>query len=497
MADYNLINRPLSYYLGPEVTRIAQLAQMLNPVESIFGAMRSSQDMLAPGREPMQRVESLGDMLTGVAEAVTPVAGARVARVGADDAAQAVTEAFTGISGAPATRGAVEAGREFWADEAGSVGMSGRVARDFDVSRRDASDIFGEGSERVRYTDPQSGGTMEVVVRPDGRASVLELEVPEGFRGQGIGQSLQSRAMQDFPVMGGQVSSKAAAKTAYRLGRRPYGKPNATLEDVFRAIDENSSVNLVSAPAQPPSPAQEIADYLARGEADKVTDDMLAALTPNDNAELWRLYESGATGADMPMDTASRMARAEGMGSFPKDTYHATTNEIGAVDLAHSETGMSMGNNERAFWTSTQPKTTETYLPGAFVKEGLGGDPIGDGVERYYSPGSNIIPIRQHYNDAVVWEYGGGGYPQGGLGADLADAAAEGADTVVFRNMRDPGIMGLGQGNKNNTTVATFDPANIRSRFARFDPRLKHLSNLSAAVAPITLGALLAPPRAE
>ena len=46
--------------------------------------------------------------------------------------------------------------------------------------------------------------------------------------------------------MQGQVSSKAAAKTAFDLGRRPVNNPNATLNDVFKAIDEFSSVNLVS-----------------------------------------------------------------------------------------------------------------------------------------------------------------------------------------------------------------------------------------------------------
>jgi hypothetical protein len=123
----------------------------------------------------------------------------------------------------------------------------------FQVTRQDASQIFGAGSERVRYTDPQSNGTIEVLVRPDGSASVLELEVPEANRGQGIGQKLQEQVMKDFPVMGGQVSSKAAATTAYRLGRRPPGKPNATLEDVFAEIDDMSSVNLVSPKMQPQS----------------------------------------------------------------------------------------------------------------------------------------------------------------------------------------------------------------------------------------------------
>ena len=40
--------------------------------------------------------------------------------------------------------------------------------------------------------------------------------------------------------------------------------------------------------------------------------------------------------------------------------------------------------------------------------------------------------------------------------------------------------------------VVVFDPANIRSRFARFDPRLSHLANLNAAnVDPITGAAAL------
>ena len=137
------------------------------------------------------------------------------------------------------------------ADKSTGLLAAAAADRQFDVTRKDASSIFGQGAERVRYTDPQSGGTMEVVVRPDGSASVLELEVPEASRGQGIGQSLQERVLRDYPVMGGQVSSKAAATTAYRLGRRPYGQPDATLKDVFRMIDENSSVNLVSPQAQP------------------------------------------------------------------------------------------------------------------------------------------------------------------------------------------------------------------------------------------------------
>ena len=119
-------------------------------------------------------------------------------------------------------------------------------SKQFNVVNRDASKIFGAGAERLRYTDPASGGSIEVLKRPDNTASVLSLEVPEAFRGKGIGESLQAKVLQEFPQMQGQVSSKAAAKTAYRLGRRPPGQPSASLDDVYKIIDENSSVNLVS-----------------------------------------------------------------------------------------------------------------------------------------------------------------------------------------------------------------------------------------------------------
>lgn len=125
-------------------------------------------------------------------------------------------------------------------------GLLGANQRSFETSLVDASDIFGQGAKRIKYTDPNSGGVIDVLQRPDGTASVLGLEVPEAMRGQGIGQSLQSQVMQDFPEMMGQVSSKAAAKTAYRLGRRPPNQPDATLDDVYKIMDEYSSVNLVS-----------------------------------------------------------------------------------------------------------------------------------------------------------------------------------------------------------------------------------------------------------
>jgi hypothetical protein len=116
----------------------------------------------------------------------------------------------------------------------------------FAIEKTDASSTFGQGAQQIRYTDPNSGGFIKVVQKPDGTASVLGLEVPKEFQGTGVGKKLQAQVMADFPTMEGQVSSKAAAKNAYDLGRRPIGNPNASLKDILKMIDEDTSVNLVS-----------------------------------------------------------------------------------------------------------------------------------------------------------------------------------------------------------------------------------------------------------
>lgn len=123
---------------------------------------------------------------------------------------------------------------------------------------KDGSEIFGNGALIHRYTHPETGGYIDVLQRPQGPASVLGLEVPEEHRGKGIGQMLQAEALERHPALMGQVSSKAAATTAYRLGRRPYGAPDATLDDVFSTIDSDSSVNMLSPQAQPKADGGEV-----------------------------------------------------------------------------------------------------------------------------------------------------------------------------------------------------------------------------------------------
>lgn len=116
---------------------------------------------------------------------------------------------------------------------------------------KDKSKIYGGQAQTITFTDPQTKGRITIVDRRDGSpASVFELYVPEKFRQKGIGSVLQKKAQEAFPLLQGQVSSKVAARSAYKLGRRPQGNPNATLDEVFNLIDKNSSVNMVTSAAQ-------------------------------------------------------------------------------------------------------------------------------------------------------------------------------------------------------------------------------------------------------
>jgi hypothetical protein len=125
---------------------------------------------------------------------------------------------------------------------------------------KDKSKIYGGKAQTITFTDPQTEGRITIVDRRDGSpASVFELYVPEEFRQKGIGSALQKKAQEVFPSLQGQVSSKVAARSAYKLGRRPQGNLNATLDEVLGLIDRDSSVNMVT-PAAQITPAPTIAE---------------------------------------------------------------------------------------------------------------------------------------------------------------------------------------------------------------------------------------------
>jgi GNAT superfamily N-acetyltransferase len=135
------------------------------------------------------------------------------------------------------------------------------IVKDF----KEAPSVFGEGARQVDFIDQETGSKLSVIERNDETSSVIDLFVPEEHRGKGIGFKLQQQAMNEIPNLMGQVSSKAAAVNAYRLGRRPAVNPDATLEETLALIDQDSSVNMLSPVAL--EKRTDVADSLKSGSS--------------------------------------------------------------------------------------------------------------------------------------------------------------------------------------------------------------------------------------
>ena len=253
------------------------------------------------------------------------------------------------------------------------------------------------------------------------------------------------------------------------------------------------------ASTQAASPAQEVADLLASGRANEVTDEMLGKLTPNDNMELLELYQTGATGMDLPMDEASRMARAEAM--FPRDGYHGTNADIKGFQ----------GN----VFSSDNPTLASTYARGsadAQIYPLRLGSKLGDTVVEGGGVNWSQLDIGDVKDPAVAewldWAEG-----QKISTREIEQAAIrEGRSGVQFKDINDTGpgfnsnqFKNLGYTkeqeralqkqymenlSKPSNVDVRLSPNLVRSKFARFDPRLSNLKDLSAAIASVPGGLL-------
>lgn len=187
----------------------------------------------------------------------------------------------------------------------------------------------------------------------------------------------------------------------------------------------------------------------------------------------------------LDMSQAARMQRAADQNFNETVLYHATSNDFPAFAKSRMGSSSSIGSPQKAVWLTTDPDVADTYLPGQFVNRANVPDTrdMGDGVGRYYSQGSNIMPVRVSIEPETTrwWDMGGARYNEAEVNQMLKDAKESGMKAVVFKNIRDEGLMGLGRGKRANT-VAVFDPSNIRSVNAAFDPAKRNSSNLMAGV---------------
>lgn len=203
--------------------------------------------------------------------------------------------------------------------------------------------------------------------------------------------------------------------------------------------------------------AEAVAKMLREGRAKEVTNDHLDAADPQ---HLSKLYETGQTGMDFPMDHASRMERAKTMGfDTGNKLYHGTDRAFSAFDpkkFGEKDAGWY----GRGVTTDTDPEVAEGYA-------------------NYHEPeqGQNIIPTfsRGRHIDWPSANQPFGNPRESAQGTK--DMQALGYSGSRMTNDRDL----YGSTPDVGSEQVTFDPNNVRSRFARFDPRLAHLSHLNAA----------------
>lgn len=278
------------------------------------------------------------------------------------------------------------------------------------------------------------------------------------------------------------------------------------VRDIFFGGDDVNEFGFFPS-ERPQTPAQTVARMLREGRADEVTDEMMAAADPQ---EMARLYASGATGMDLFMDEASRMARAREMG-FTKEAYHGSGSDFQSIDPEAAD-NKTYGTG---IWITDNPDVAATYTRGIFdngqtyplllntrnfASSDWRGRNWGDGregtrmsfPEGYNRPSERIGDI---YEDWASWP--------------STDSAARAANQGELSGLQITDVTDIGPNifNRANRqkplpetaeSIAVFDPTTVRSRFARFDPRLSHLSNLNAANAsPLLGGAVLAAPQEQ
>ena len=170
----------------------------------------------------------------------------------------------------------------------------------------------------------------------------------------------------------------------------------------------------------------------------------------------------------LPMDEASRLTRAIDAG-FNDQRYHGTDRDFQSFDPGQTGARTDSGWYGQGAYFGT-PDQASIYASGGDPSKALG----------------SVIPAylrgnRMEWDNSVPPRT----TPEGS--AELTrDVSALGYDGMEVRYPDDPDIYGDVAGERRETAV--YNPQNIRSQFARFDPEFAHLSNLSAANADYLTG---------
>lgn len=236
-----------------------------------------------------------------------------------------------------------------------------------------------------------------------------------------------------------------------------------------------------SLPSAPKERGDMILNMLKEGEAANITDDMFDM---GDSVKTTQLNQYLFENYDLPMDAESRAQRLFQMG-YKREGMHGTSKERGGEF-----------DDETPDILAFRPSEHGAIGSGVYV------DPLLDGrigASQYFAE-----PNRREGGESGAYYpilTKGKMMPSGnyksmfsqaledlGKSGDKSFEARKAADRLVAQRVAEQGFSGMGDIGE----YTIIDPANIRSRSARADPRLAHLSNIMAANASKPVGLLTA-----
>jgi hypothetical protein len=326
----------------------------------------------------------------------------------------------------------------------------------------------------------------------DGVAEISSVRTPTSKRGQGSARSAVQSVVSELQDAGATsvrlIPSPLDKKTSPALLEKFYESMGfsrtgqvanmAGDEYMSKALTANSSASgglLGAGLSEAQRVARDVLEMRAAGRAGEVTDDMMARADPQ------YMYDN----TPLPMDEASRMARAQEAG-LGGDLYHSSLQDM----VQAKPVGTFMGYTGTSGFSATDvPDAASRYL------DRFGEYGFVDGVPNQPFA-KNVMPLKGRLG---IVDERQSPYPSAlSLGSPLPDGytpehVRRGFDTATFKDSVSRGGPVKHSGAKNairSTEYVISGPQNLRSRFARFDPEFAHLSNLSAANASPTAGLL-------
>ena len=154
----------------------------------------------------------------------------------------------------------------------------------------------------------------------------------------------------------------------------------------------------------------------------------------------------------LPMDEASRMKRAREMG-YTVNAYHGTGGDIAEFDPSKMNPSMKLG---KGFYFSETPSYANLASSIRHKRARAKGDE---------SQSANVMPVKLKLENPMVFD-SENALPVGGR-LDMDTLKAMGHDGVILKS------------NKGNE-ITVFEPHQIRSKFAKFDPKKSKSGNILA-----------------